>query len=207
MSGIMTEGHIENRLIRKAQAGDRAAFDELVMQTAPRVRAFIRSRIHADFRDCLDVDELVQDTFVRGFQSIGKFRGDDLESFIRWLLGVARIAIIKAARRLGHGEFGGMHDLVGSGVSPSRALRRDDRFNRLQETLDRLSGDYRKVIYLARIEGLPMKEIATRMRRSPEAVKKLFGRALERLREQFGDTESLHLPDRQLRWDKESHED
>ena len=69
-----------------------------------------------------------------------------------------------------------------------------------QEALDKLSGDYRKVIYLARVEGLPMKEIATHMGRSPEAVKKLLGRALEKLRERFGETESLHLPDRQVRW-------
>ena len=43
-----------------------------------------------------------------------------------------------------------------------------------------------------------MKEIADRMGRSPEAVRKLFGRALLKLRERFGDTESSHLPDHEL---------
>jgi hypothetical protein len=36
------------------------------------------------------------------------------------------------------------------------------------------------------------------MKRSPNAVKKLLARALAELKQGFGDTESLHLPERRL---------
>ena len=49
------------------------------------------------------------------------------------------------------------------------------------------------------IEGLKIKEIAERMNRSPAAVKQLLSRALVKLKASFGETESLHLPDRELR--------
>ncbi len=77
-------------------------------------------------------------------------------------------------------------------------MRRDERFDRLQEALKTLSVDHRTVIELARIKGLRIQEIADRMRRSPGAVKLLLFRALEQLRNRFGDTASLNLPDREL---------
>lgn len=46
-------------------------------------------------------------------------------------------------------------------------------------------------------------EIAQRMNRSPNAVYKLLARALVELRRNFGDTESLTLPDRRLEFEGE----
>jgi RNA polymerase sigma-70 factor (ECF subfamily) len=84
-------------------------------------------------------------------------------------------------------------------ATPSKAMRRDERFDRLQSAIDRLSPDHRRVILLARIEGLQVKEIAKLMQRSESAVKSLLLRALKALQESFGDTESLGLPDRRLK--------
>ena len=65
---------------------------------------------------------------------------------------------------------------------------------RIEHGLENLTPDYRRVILLARVDGLTTREIAERMERTPNAVKHLLGRALRRLRSEFGDTESLHLP-------------
>ena len=81
-----------------------------------------------------------------------------------------------------------------------------ERFDRLQEALDSLVPDQREVILLARIERVPMAEVAVRLRRSPGAVAQLLWRALKNLREQFGDTESLHLPDRRFQNRTTPHE-
>lgn len=201
----MADKQTGKQLLEKARRGDRATFDKLVEQFQHRVQAFVSSRIGGELRDRLGVEEIVQDTFVRAYQSVSTFRGDDLESFARWLMGVARIAVIKAAGQVGRTELGIVRDVAGSDVSPSRVLRREDRFERLQEALDGLSGDYREVVYLSRIEGLSVRDIAERMGRSPEAVQKLLGRALRKLRERFGETESLHLPNRQFRPEGEEH--
>ena len=72
------------------------------------------------------------------------------------------------------------------------------RFEHLKEAIEGLNSDYREVILLCRIEGLPIKKAAERMNRSPDAVKKLLWRALNQLKSTCGDTESLHLPDRPL---------
>ena len=77
-------------------------------------------------------------------------------------------------------------------------MRRSERFDRLEEALKTLSPDHRQVITMARVDGLKIKEIAERMNRSPNAVMQLLWRALEKLKASFGETESLHLPDRNL---------
>jgi RNA polymerase sigma-70 factor (ECF subfamily) len=89
-------------------------------------------------------------------------------------------------------------EVPGGDVSPSKHLRRDERFDRLQHSLDRLSPDHRRVIILSRIKGLTTGEIAIRMDRSESAVKSLLFRALRELKGAFGDTASLSLPDRSL---------
>ena len=53
-------------------------------------------------------------------------------------------------------------------------------------------------IRLARLEGLPVKEVARRMHRSEKATSVLLVRAQLKLKTIFGDTESLHLPQRSL---------
>ena len=78
------------------------------------------------------------------------------------------------------------------------AFRREERLSRLQEALEALSPEHREVIRLARFEGLPLREVARRMGRSPGAVRQLLWRALQALKASFGDTESLHLPERGL---------
>ena len=71
--------------------------------------------------------------------------------------------------------------------------------DRLELALEGLSDDHRTVIRLARIEKLPVSEIASRMNRSPSAIRHLLLRGMQKLRESFGpETESLHLPARGL---------
>ena len=95
-------------------------------------------------------------------------------------------------------------DITSDDNSPSVILRRNERFDRLEKALANLSKDHGEVLRLARIEGLKVKEIAARMKRSPDAVWKLLARATLQLKESFGDTESLHLPDRRFHTDGEN---
>ena len=68
----------------------------------------------------------------------------------------------------------------------------------MEKALDSLSPEHREVILLARVEGLEIKQIATRLNKSVSAVKGLLFRALKGLKSSFGDTESLGLPERKL---------
>jgi RNA polymerase sigma-70 factor (ECF subfamily) len=53
--------------------------------------------------------------------------------------------------------------------------------------LGRLPGDYREVIILRYLEGLPLADVAARMGRSVESVRKLWTRGLVQLRRTLGD--------------------
>ncbi len=86
-------------------------------------------------------------------------------------------------------------DIKGEGTSPSKGIRRQERLERLEQAMETLSPDYRTVLKLARMDGLPIKEIAKQMGRSESAVHNLLLRATKQLRQSFGDTESLNLGD------------
>ena len=186
-------------LIERAKQGDREAFATLVREYEGRVRPWVQGRVFFYLGPKLDVEDVVQETFVRAFEALHRFRWrhDHEDPFFVWLCGIARRVGLEFAqrsqrsRRLQTG-----HDIPAHRDSESAVLRRNERFDRLQESLRKLSPDYREVIRLARIEGLKTKEIAERMHRSPNAVKHLLVRALRQLGVEFGDTESLGLPRR-----------
>ena len=147
----------------------------------------------------IEVEDVLQETFLKAFQSLRTFenRGDD--AFYVWLKGISENLLLYWARQ--HQRRDQMQldrDLEGSDTSPSRSLRREERFERLQAALSDLSSAHREVILLARVKGLTLKEIATQLGKTPEAVKSLLWRALEKLRAAFGETESLRLPDRRF---------
>ena len=145
------------------------------------------------------VDEILQETFTKAYESIKRLEWKGKDSFFRWLCGTAKHVLLNAADKIRRYEpREDFHGVPAKAVSPSKTLRREERLDRLQRSLDDLPADYRKVVQLARIEGLKIKEIAKRMNRSPDAIKHVLARALIQLRSNFGDTESLHLPDRGL---------
>ena len=144
-----------------------------------------------------EFDDVIQETLVRALESVSSFEWRGEGSFVRWLGGIAENVIRKTAERtVRRGRFQLTVDPAGSGDSPTKALRREERFDRLENALAGLPRDYREVIRLSRIEGLKHEEIAARMNRSHAAIRQLVIRALRMLRERFGDTESLRLPGR-----------
>ncbi len=186
-------------LVLKAQTGDRAAFEALVARYEGRLREIVSMRLGAHLRGKLEIEDVLQETFVRALQSISRFTWRDEPAFLRWLQVIAENRIRDALKGTHRAvELQLQNDVQEGGVSPSKHVRRNERFDRLQQSLDRLSPDHRRVIFLSRIEGLRTGEIARRMNRSESAVKSLLFRALRELKSSFGDTGSLHLPDRSL---------
>ena len=204
----MTE-HKESQvqtLVARVQRGDKNTFDELMAQFQGRVGSYITSRARFYIGSKLDVEEILQETFVRAYQSIARFCWKDDDSFFKWLCGIAKHVLMQTIERTRNNEpIEKAQDIPASSTSPSRVLRREERLDQLHKSLAALTDDYRAVLYMSRIEGITTKEIARRMKRSPNAVSHLIARALSALKAQFGDTESLHLPDQPLT--RERHKD
>lgn len=204
----MTNDPDTTDLIDRARRRDQAAFDELASLARERLLDHIRFQMGMKLREKLDFEDVLQEVLLRAFTSVEYFKGQDGESFRRWLEGIARNVIRShGRRRRGTREIGIPHDLPDGAVSPSRAQRRQERFERLSTSVEALPPDYRTVIRLARIEGLRISEVAERMNRTPSAVKNLLLRAMRDLRESFGDTESFGLPDRHLGTEETSRGD
>lgn len=199
MDAVMDAQQKSQVLVARAQKGDRAAFDELAERYRDRIASLIEARLGEGLRRRVDTEDLVQEVLLRAFSCLSQFRWSGNEALFRWLSTIARHVIYEVARREkrelilpseGH--------LEARELSPSRIVGRDDRFERLKAAMDGLKPEYHEVILLARIRRLPMRDVAERMGRTPDAVAQLLRRALYALKCDFGSTESLGLPDRSL---------
>ena len=84
-------GVIEDQeLVAGAQAGDEAAFEELVRRHADRLHAVVRRLV--DTRH--EAEDVTQEAFLRAWRAIGRFKGD--ATFSTWLY---RIGVNEAHRR------------------------------------------------------------------------------------------------------------
>jgi RNA polymerase sigma-70 factor (ECF subfamily) len=187
-------------LVERARKGERDAFDELVRRERPRLEAFVRGRLGVTPGSGAEMDDVVQEALYRACGKIREFQLRDPDSPFRWLCGIAANIILEAAGKRRRGPTVPLDfEVPGTGTTPSHALRKEERFHRLQDAIDSLSPEHREAILLVRVEGLPVKEVAKRMNRTPHAVSNLILRASRRLKELMGETESLSLPDRRLR--------
>ena len=208
-------------LVNRARVGDGGAFSQLVELYRDRLECLIHLRMGARLRKRIEVDDVFQETLLRAWQSAQDFRWGKNGSFFRWLGGIAEHVIKNLARRhfktrkrdphrevaisrleaLGEESSGGAPSFGlarAKDASPSKGVRRTERFNRLEMALEKLSDSHREVIVLAFIQELSVKEISLRMGRAPAAVSMLIFRALGKLRAILGNTESFHLPEGSL---------
>jgi len=199
-----SSGESEEDVLRDARAGSRSAFERITEKHRRDLLRYAASRIGPVLRGRLEPEDIVQDTLLKAYQGLDRFQWKGPESLGRWLRGIAEHLIRNAARNGGAGgaEIRSISlEPASQDPSPSRQARREERFERLQEALRHLSPEHREAIECARIRAMSIRQIAERMGRSEGAVKKLLARALEKLRDRFGDTVSLGLPARILETD------
>ena len=195
MQVVMETQDSQNVLLRRAQQGDRKAFEALLYPCREELGKYVAARLGDYLRSRVESDDVWQETCVRAWESLARVRWTGKDTFVRWLKGIARHVILKQVHHHRHDGLIYVQENPGSDeTSPSRALRRGERFDRLQEALDSLPQDYREAVVLVRIEGLQIKEAARRMNRTPKAVMHLLARALKKLKETFGSTDSFRLP-------------
>jgi RNA polymerase sigma-70 factor (ECF subfamily) len=196
-------------LLRAARAGDGPALGQLLELYRNYLGLLARLQIGRRLQGKVDDSDLVQETFLKAHRDFADFRGGSERELAAWLRQVLAANLATLVRRfLGtqRRDVRLEEDLAGEleassqaldrglpapGSSPSqRALRREQAVL-LADALGRLAGDYREVIILRYLEGLPLADVATRMGRSVDSVKKLWTRALVQLRRTLG---GIHEP-------------
>ncbi len=169
-------------LVTAARSGDRDAFDALVSQTYLETYS-LAYRLTGDEEDARDV---VQDTYLRAFRGLRRFRGD--AQFSTWLY---RITANCASTQLGrrsrhrHDELDDElpDDRAGSPGNPEAAVEAGALRDQLQVALSELPPRLRAVVVLRDVYDLPHDAIAAELGISVSAAKVRLHRARRRLRE------------------------
>lgn len=161
------EEHERDRiLIRRVQAGERAAFRELYDRYHKRVFA-VALGVLKNKEDALDV---VQESFVKVHRHLDGFQGSS--SFYTWLYRIVMNLAIDQLRRRKSARTAGSEDLldreqVDDAVvrermesNPRKTVIRRELMVRVEEALGSLPEHHRQVIVLREIEGMSYEEIA-----------------------------------------------
>jgi RNA polymerase sigma-70 factor (ECF subfamily) len=149
------DGQSDLDLIARWKRGDERAATELVARHAQALARFACS-----FGANEDVDDLVQDTFVRAFQSLDGFRGES--SFRTWLFTIERRLLLdrrRAARRR-PSRVEVQEEDVATEYDALDTLVAGEAAGRVREAMKRLSPTQREVFTLRVAQGLSYKEIA-----------------------------------------------
>lgn len=171
-------------LVDRARSGDRAAFDELVRATYTDTYT-LAYRLTGDEEDARDV---VQETYLRAYRGLSRFRGD--AQFSTWLYRItANCANTHLGRRVRHRhdelteEAPVVDDRPESdpqGRAENEALR-----SRLRVAIEQLPPRLRAVVVLRDVYDLPHEAIADELGISESAAKVRLHRARRRLREEL----------------------
>jgi RNA polymerase sigma-70 factor, ECF subfamily len=145
----------ELKLIRRSQAGDTEAFDELVT----RYRAKIFTMLYSMVRHENDAWDLAQEGFLQAWRSIDKFEGRS--SFYTWLHSLTVNLAKDSLRRKGRQVEVELDDAIPCSLpSPRAHYRRTEIRQHINAALAQLSPEHRAVIILKEIEDLSYQEIA-----------------------------------------------
>ena len=149
---------VDRALVTRWLGGDERAATLLVERHAPALARFAASLTSSMDRG--QIDELVQDTFVRAFQSIADFRGES--SLRTWLFTIERRLLLdrrRAERRRPDADEIDERDAA-TEYTALDAMVAGETEGRIRRALDRLSPLQRDVFMLRVTEGLSYKDIA-----------------------------------------------
>ena len=90
--------HADSELVRLAQSGDKLAFEALVVKYQRRIARHVARYVPI----ASDVEDVVQEVFIRAFRGLRSFRGDS--AFYTWLYRIATNAALTFLRRAPHEE-------------------------------------------------------------------------------------------------------
>lgn len=168
--------------VKLAQRGDGKAFSELVARYQDRIYRFLL-RLTSSPDDALD---LTQDTFLRAYQHIARWRPEAL--FRTWLFRIARNVAFDRMRRDRRVEFVELEEdaeLPDTTAAPDAALETAQRYRLLESALERLPPDHREILLLREIEEMSYDEIALVLELNPGTVKSRLARARAALLEKM----------------------
>lgn len=200
-----------NLLISRARRGSKSSLGSLLEQYRNYLIVLAATQIEKRLQPRVSPSDVVQETMLKAHKNFGQFRGTTEPELLAWL---RQILVNNLARFVEQHMLAARRDVrrevsierLGAaleqstvqlaalvpapGKSPSMAVQQREEAVELADRLAQLSEDYRDVLVLRNLQGLPFEEIAQRIGRSIGATRMLWLRAIEKLRTVYREDES-----------------
>jgi len=193
MTNLQTSEISDAEMVRRAQAGDLAAFETLTARHEQRVYSLAMRMLRQE----QDAEDVTQQTFLSALENLDGFRGE--ASFSTWLLRIATHAALKIIRKrkgldsvsleaateerdsfdaVPHPEY-----IADWRQSPEELVHQNEIHRLLDEALAKLDEKHRLIFLLRDVEGFSIQETAGALGLSEANVKVRLLRARLQLRE------------------------
>lgn len=177
----------DEELVRRVQAGNNEAFEELVKRYERKVYN-IAYRLMGNERDA---SEVLQDAFLRAYRFLPKFQFKS--SFFTWLYRIATNVSLTKLRKREKVQLVSIDEPANADgdlpleipdyrYNPEKMMKQRQLREALQKAVDNLPPDYRSVVVLRDLEGLSNEEVSKVLNLTVAAVKSRLHRGRLELR-------------------------
>jgi RNA polymerase sigma-70 factor, ECF subfamily len=192
-----SSGRIDDTLlVREAQRGNRAAFEELVRHYD---QAVLRLAMHLTGSEH-EAQDIYQDAFLKAYKNVGNFRFEC--SFYTWIYRIVTNLCLDHLRKkqvrkedapVAVDAQGEAYDVLAqvpdgrAGANPERDLMRRELGKRINHALDKLTPRERMVFELKHYQGLKLRTVGEILNTTEETAKNTLFRATQKLRGSLAD--------------------
>jgi RNA polymerase sigma-70 factor, ECF subfamily len=187
----VSDREIDQELVRRAQAGEKRAFELLVIKYQRKLARLLGRLV----RDQAEVEDVTQEAFIKAYRALPSFRGDS--AFYTWLyrigINTAKNYLVANSRRPPTSTNYASEDAEGFDdadqlrdvSTPENELASKQIAETVNATLAELPEELRTAITLREIEGLSYEEIAEMMNCPIGTVRSRIFRAREAIAEKL----------------------
>mgnify|MGYP001195060714 FL=1 len=182
---------VDQKLVEKAQKGDKKAFGMLVEKYQRRLNRLLSRMV----RDQSEIEDIVQDSFIKAYRAINNFRGDS--AFYTWLyrigINTAKNHLVKLGKRpkaMNDVEiedienFEDAQDLRNL-ETPESSMMSSQIVTAVNQTIESLPEELKQAISLREMDGLSYEEISELMNCPIGTVRSRIFRAREAIAEKL----------------------
>ncbi len=164
----MTDHQDDAELVTRVQAGERAAFDVLVLRYQQKVMNLVVRYV----RNRAEAEDITQEAFLKAYRALPSFRGES--AFYTWLyriaINTAKNTLVANKRRPAEYEIDALEhaqhtlpDALRDHETPERLALSEEIRGTVSAAMAALPSDLRTAIVLRELDGLSYEEIASAM--------------------------------------------
>jgi len=152
----------DQELVKRVQKGDKRAFDQLFVRYQGKIFGLVTRYV----RDRQEVEDVVQEAFIKAYRALPRFRGDS--QFYTWLyriaINTAKNHLVARARRPPGADIdvddAESYEPMRQVENPENELARDELSKVIHKAIADLPDDLRSAVTLREFDGMSYEQIA-----------------------------------------------